>query len=112
MAAHAYRVVSLAQWVETLAAELPELDVRGTFARFLEQAHGDEDLEVDDSGALVLEAMFGRATARTVRDGLRDLGLSTRDYLRMTFGALSDEGPLGGSIDLEEALRALEGRGR
>ena len=56
--------------------------------------------------------MFGPTMARTVRSGLRDLGISPRDYLRMTYGALSDEGPLGESIDLEEALKQLEKLGR
>lgn len=110
--AHRYRVVTLGQWTATLARELPEQDVAGLVERYLKQPHGDEDLGVDDSGELVFEAMFGPAMGRTVRDGLRDLGISPRAYLRMTYGALSDEGPLGGSIDLDEALKQLEKLGR
>jgi Peptidase family M1 domain len=108
---HRFQIVSLPDWIDDLetAAGGPQSGVRAAYRRWLGETHGDEDLGVDDSGDLVFEAMFGPGMARTVKDGLRQLGMEPRDYLRsMLGGGLGDEGPRGPDLDLEEALRALE----
>ncbi|MEZ6183935.1 MAG: hypothetical protein R3F62_02870 [Planctomycetota bacterium] len=97
---------------QTLAAQPPSSSCGRDRAATWTRPTATPTLGVDDSGRLVLEALFGEATARSVDSGLRELGITTRDYLQMSYGSLTDEGPLGGDIDLERALRGLGPRKR
>ncbi|MFO0546770.1 MAG: M1 family aminopeptidase [Polyangiaceae bacterium] len=106
---HRFGLVSTRQWIEELATELgPEASVRETFARYFDEAHGDADLGVDDSGDFVLEAMFPPEVSSALREATATLGIGPRDLLRMLFGgALGDDAPIGRGLDPERALDDL-----
>ena len=114
VARHRFRIVTTPDWVATLEAEAggSRSGVRAAARHWLEEAHGDQDLGVDDSGNLVLESMFPPDIVASLRQSLPALGMQPRDLLRMMFGGgrVSDA-LVGPSIDTEEALRALRGLG-
>jgi hypothetical protein len=108
---HRFRIVSLDEWIDTLeaAAGGPGSGVRGTFRRFLEEAHGDHDLGVDDSGDFILDTMFAPAVRASLRQALPALGLEPRALLRALLGGgLRDDAPVGPGLDPGQALRGLE----
>jgi hypothetical protein len=113
VARHRFLVVSLEEWVDTLAAELGDrgAEVRATARRWLDETHGDRDLGVDATGDFVLEAMFAPGVAQTLRQALDTLGVPVGDLLRaMLGGGLGEPGPSGPGIDPGDALRQLERR--
>lgn len=112
VARHRFRLVSTPEWLATLEAEAggSRSGVRAAARRWLEEAHGDQDLGVDDSGDFVLDGMFPPDVVASLRESLPALGMQPRDLLRMVFGgALGDDAPVGPGIDLDAALRALGG---
>ncbi|MCC7541466.1 MAG: hypothetical protein IT379_34935 [Deltaproteobacteria bacterium] len=92
------------------AAGGPSSGVRPAFRRWLEEAHGDEDLGVDGSGERVLDILFPPDVAAPLRQAASTLGMAPGDLLRMMFGGgIGDDAPVGPGIDPDEALRLLDG---
>ncbi|MBI5517440.1 MAG: hypothetical protein HY909_26960 [Deltaproteobacteria bacterium] len=107
---HRFRLATYESWVGALerGAGGPSSGVRAAFHRAMEEAHGDQDLGVDDSGEWVLRTLFPPEVASTLRSALPAVGMSPRDLLRMTFGgALQDDAPVGAGIDPSRLLRTL-----
>lgn len=105
-----FQVVTTPEWVAAVeeAAGGPRSGVRATFRAYLEEARGDRDLGVDDSGDFVLDAIFPPDVAATLRGALPRVGIPTRDFLRMIFGGgLSDEPMPGPGFDPSGALDAF-----
>ncbi|MBI2901468.1 MAG: hypothetical protein HYY17_14885 [Planctomycetes bacterium] len=99
-----FRLVSPREWTEAIGA-------KAVFRRWFEETHGDEDLGVDDSGDFVLDTIFAPEVAANLRQALPALGMKPKELLRMMFGGgLGDDAPLGPGIDIEKALKALEGK--
>lgn len=110
VARHRFRIVSTPEWIATLETEAggPRSGVRAAFRRWLEEAHGDQDLGVDDSGEFVLASLFPPEVVASLRESLPALGMQPRDLLRMLFGGgLEGAAPVGPGLDPEAALRAL-----
>ncbi len=84
--------------------------VRETFHRWLDEARGDADLQVDESGEFVLTTLLGPEAVDALREAADALGVSPTDLLKMLLG-----GGLGGlpgagvGIDPEDALKQLTG---
>lgn len=113
--ANRFRILTTPEWIAALeqAAGGPESGVRALAKRWLEEAHGDEDLQVDEDGEFVFEAMFDKEVARTLRDTYGGLGMKPGDLLRMLFGGgLSGDLPGGPGLDPEKALKMLEELGK
>lgn len=111
VARHRFRIATTPAWIDALevGAGGPASGVRATFRRWFDEAHGDTDLGVDDSGDFVLATIFPPDVAAALRGAGPVLGMRSGDLLRMLFGGgLGDDAPLGTGIDPEAALRALE----
>jgi aminopeptidase N len=109
---HRFGLLTTAEWRDALAKEAgakgPE--VERAFRRWLDEAHGDEDLKVDDSGDLVMRELFPPEVQEALRTSLAVLGMKPRDLLRMLFGGgLGGGGPTGPTLDVEGALKKLLG---
>jgi aminopeptidase N len=109
VARHRFGLVTTAEWRDALAAAAgggPA--VPRAFRRWLEEAHGDEDLKVDDSGELVLKLLFPPEIEGALKASLEILGMKPRDLLRMLFGGGVEGGAPGGpALDPTEALKKL-----
>lgn len=108
---HAFELVTTDTWIASIeeAAGGPSSNVRPTFERWLEEAHGDADLHVDDSGDFVLATALPPELATMLKDTLGPLGMKPGTLLRMLLGnTLEGEAPSGPSFDPSEALKALE----
>jgi hypothetical protein len=107
LAENKFGIVTPASWRASLTRAGAPASLLARLSRYLEQAHGDEDLGVDDSGDLVLRVMFPPEVAASLRGSTSTLGMSSRDLLRMVFGGgLGDDAPVG--VGLGDPLRALE----
>lgn len=108
----AFRMVTLDEWVAALEASAPSQKgvIRPTFRRYLDELHGDLDLGVDESGDLVVKAMFPTELAST----LAGLGIQPRELLRSLLGGkkggLKLPGKGAGGLDLG-GLGGLPGLG-
>jgi hypothetical protein len=107
-----FGVMTTAEWRDALARETgargPE--VQRAFRRWMDEAHGDADLKVDDSGDLVMKELFPPEIQETLRGSLGMLGMKPRDLLRMLFGGgVGGGAPAGPGIDVEGALKQLLG---
>ncbi len=85
VATHRFQLVDLKEWIKTL-----ERTSGGTGSgvtplarRWFYETHGDEDLNVDDSGDAVLESLLGKKQVRQLKRSLAFLGMSPRDLFRM-----------------------------
>jgi hypothetical protein len=112
VARNRFGLMTTAEWRDALARESggrgPE--VQRAFRRWLDEAHGDEDLKVDDSGDLVMRELFPPEVQEALRGSLEMLGMKPRDLLRMLFGgAIGGGGPTGPALDVEGALKQLLG---
>jgi aminopeptidase N len=112
VARHRFRLVTTGEWIASLAeAAGAQADlVRGLARRWLDQAHGDADLQVDDSGRQVIAEMLGPEMAAQLEQGLTFLGMQPRDLFRMMMGSLAgdNDAPPATGIDPAEALRRLQ----
>ena len=106
--AHRFRLVTLDGWLATLeAAAGPGSGVRAAARRWLEEAHGDTDLGVDDSGDFVMAAILPPELLAVLKS-LAPLGITPRSLLQtIAGGTLADDGPVGPGLDPESALRSL-----
>jgi hypothetical protein len=107
---HRFRIVTMPEWIDALEAGAggPASGVRAAFRR-LEEAHGDRDLGVDDSGDFLLDTMFAPPVRAALRQTLPALGLDLRLLLRSLLGGgLRDDAPVGPGLDPDRALRGLE----
>lgn len=108
--AHRFDLVTPSAWIDALASSLGA-DVRPTFARWFEEAHGDADLGVDGDGEFVVNTMFPPEVAGSLREATATLGMKPGELVRMVFGgALGDDAPTGPGFDPGEVLGKL-GRG-
>jgi len=110
-----FRLVTPDEWFGTIEAEAggPSSGVQAARRRWLEEAHGDADLGVDDSGDFVFAALLPPELAASLRTALPTLGWKPRDLFRLLLGgALGDDAPAGPGLDPAAALRALEKLGR
>lgn len=108
--AHRFDIVAPSAWIDALASSLGA-DVRPTFARWFEEAHGDADLGVDGDGEFVMNTMFPPEVAGSLREATATLGMKPGELVRMVFGgALGDDAPTGPGFDPAEVLGKL-GRG-
>jgi hypothetical protein len=105
IAKNRFKIITLDDWIAAL--EAGGAPCRAQFQRWMREAHGDEDLGVDDSGDFVIDSMFPPEMAATVHQTLDTLGMKPRDLLRMVFGGVSDE-ESGLGIDPSDALNRLE----
>ena len=85
---HRYQLITLDRWVKTLekAAGTDPGVIRELARRWLHQAHGDEDLGVDDSGEQVLKVMLGDRGLADLKQSLSMLGMQPKDLFRMLMG--------------------------
>lgn len=84
---------------------------RGAAERWWQQAHGDEDLGVDDDGAVAVRLMFGEQMAAQMDRSLAITGMSFGSLLRMMMGGTPAAVPYQpGTPSPEDMLRLLEGR--
>ncbi len=81
---HKFQLVTVSAWVEAIEREAgPKASiVRPTFARWLEQTHGDEDLDVDGSADPVLGALFSAEMAEQIQQGLALYGFKPEELMR------------------------------
>lgn len=108
---HRFGIVGTPEWIATLekAAGGKGSGVAAAARRWLEEAHGDQDLHVDEEGDFVLEAVFPPEVVANLRQSLPIVGMKPRDLLLMIFGGgLSDDAPLGPGVDVDTALKALQ----
>jgi aminopeptidase N len=110
--AHAWRLVDPDGWVAAL--ERGGLgEARPLARRWWREAHGDEDLGVDEDGEVAVRLMFGEDLAAQLDQGLAMTGLSFGQLLRMMMGGQPTSAPYQpGMPSPEEMLRLLEGAGR
>ncbi len=109
---HAWSVVDGETWLEALEeGGVPQAG--GAAQRWWRQAHGDEDLGVDDDGELAVRLMFGEAMAAQMQQTAALTGMSFGDLLRMMSGGMPVSTPYQpGTPSPEDMLRLLEGQGR
>ncbi|MBI3268707.1 MAG: hypothetical protein HYZ53_06775 [Planctomycetes bacterium] len=87
--------------------------MRESARRWLEEAHGDQDLGVDESGEFVPATMFPPDVAGNLRPSMRMLGMKPADLLRSVFGGGVPGGPPPGpGIDPQKALDLLDKMGK
>jgi len=106
-----FKLSTIDEWIDALekGAGGRPAGVRKVFARWLGERHGDRDLGVDDSGDFVIDVMLPPDVARSVREAMPLLGMKPRELMTMLFGGGLDGAPTGPGIDLDQALRALDG---
>ncbi len=112
---HRFRILTTEQWIDELeeASGGSRSGVRDLARRWLEEAHGDDDLGVDERGDFVMASMFDAETAGALRNATEVMGMSPADLLRMLFGGgLPGGAPPGRGIDPEKALELLEQLGK
>ncbi|MBI5502033.1 MAG: hypothetical protein HY907_17455 [Deltaproteobacteria bacterium] len=106
-----FRLVTTEEWIGALedAAGGGDSGVRAAFRRWLEEAHGDEDLGVDENGDFVIDTLFPPDVAGALRQSFAVLGMPPAQMLRALFGgSVGDDAPIGPGIDPRDALRLLE----
>ncbi|MFO0617546.1 MAG: hypothetical protein U0414_33435 [Polyangiaceae bacterium] len=107
IAEHRFALLETGAWIDALATPLGS-DVRTTFARYFEEAHGDADLGVDGEGEFVVDTMFPPEIAGSLREATATLGIKPGELVRMVFGgALGDDAPVGDGFDPAEVLGRL-----
>ena len=84
-----FGLLTTEQWITAIeeAAGGPASGVRPTFQRWLEQAHGDADLSVDDSGSFLFDMMFPPEVSASMRQSFGSLGIQPRELFRVLMGA-------------------------
>ncbi len=83
----------------------------GAAQRWWVEAHGDEDLGVDEDGEAAVRLLFGDAMAAQLDQSLAITGMSFGDLLRMMMGGAPTTAPYQpGAPSPEDMLRLLEGR--
>jgi hypothetical protein len=102
-----FQIITLDDWIAGLEAG-GATGARATMQRWFREAHGDQDLHVDDSGDFVLDSMFPPDVAEKVHATLDMLGMKPRDLMKMVFGGIGDTPDGDASIDPDDALKRLE----
>jgi hypothetical protein len=107
-----FKLVTLDQWIAALkqgAGGAPEVEQLAR--RYFHEAHGDEDLGMDESGDAVLSLMLGPEAMAQLRQGLGMLGMKPRDLFRMMMGKIGGHtGPARpeDSLDPQDTLKQLQ----
>ncbi|MFH1462975.1 MAG: hypothetical protein ABIO70_01175 [Pseudomonadota bacterium] len=110
--AGAWRVVTPEAWLDALE-EGGAGSAHTAARRWWREAHGDEDLGVDEDGEVAIRLMFGEEMAAQLNQGLAMTGMSFGDLLRMMMGGQPVTAPYQpGMPSPEDMLRLLEGAGR
>jgi hypothetical protein len=110
--AGAWRVVTPDAWLDALRRGGLS-SVHEAARRWWEEPHGDEDLGVDEDGAVAIRLMFGEEMAAQLDQGLAMTGMSFGQLLRMMLGGAPVTAPyVPGTPSPEDMLRLLEGAGR
>ncbi len=82
----------------------------GAAQRWWTEAHGDEDLGIDEDGRVAVRLMFGEQMAAQLDQSLAITGMSFGDLLRMMMGGMPTAVPYQpGTPSPEDMLRMLEG---
>lgn len=106
---HRYRITTTEGFLASVEAAAGEgAPVRATLRRWLEETHGDEDLDLADPGAFVLSAILPPDLFAELARTLPALGLSHGDLVVMLLGGeLPGGGAAFGGLDPDVLLRAL-----
>ncbi len=107
---HAWGIVDTEGWIAALeAGGLSQAS--GAAQRWWVEAHGDEDLGIDEDGRVAVRLMFGEQMAAQMDQSLAITGMSFGDLLRMMMGGVPSSAPYQpGTPSPEDMLRMLEGR--
>jgi len=85
-----FRVVTLDEWMAALEASAASAGekslIRPAFHRYLAEAHGDQDLGVDDSGDFLVAHMLPGAMGQELAGAMKAMGLKPKDLLQMLLG--------------------------
>jgi aminopeptidase N len=106
-----FRIVSTEEWVSALEAFLggEGAGVRTAFRRWLEETHGDEDLDLADPAQYVLEILFPPDGGAALEESMSLLGMRPGDLLRMLFGAgLGTTAPWGPGLNPDDSMLWLQ----
>ena len=112
-----FRLVTLDEWIAALEANAgsARTTISPLFHRYLHEAHGDQDLGVDDSGDFVMAHMLPDGMGSGLADGMKAMGMKPKDFFKMLLGGGAAPGasaaPPAQGIDPEGALKALESLG-
>jgi hypothetical protein len=112
-----FKLITLEQWLRSVekGAGGPSSGVMLLARRWLYERHGDQDLDVDESGDKVLKEMLGSQTVQQLSEGMAVLNMKPRDLFRMLMGSMlgdekqADEGGLGsGLLDALKQMQQLQ----
>lgn len=105
-----FRLITFPQWVAAIKAGAGgDAEVDRLARRWFNEAHGDADLGMDESGDAVLALMLGQDMLAQLKQGMTVLGMKPADLFRMLMGKMAGGvGATNQGLDPLDSLKQLQ----